>query len=114
MPVSSAIWTPAVDAPLKAGPVPIAGYAWSGLGGIAKVEVSTDNGATWNEAKISRNGGELSWARFEFSWDAKPGPTGLLSRAADDRGTTQPAQVPWNKLGYQYNAIQRLLVNVAA
>jgi len=113
MPVSSAIWTPAVDAPLKAGQIPIAGYAWSGLGGIAKVEVSTDNGTNWNEAKITQNGGEHSWARFEYAWDAKPGPTGLLTRATDDRGTSQPAQVPWNKLGYQYNAVQRVLVNVS-
>ena len=113
MPISSAIWTPGVDAQVKAGRVPISGYAWSGLGGIIRVEVSTDNGNTWSEANITQNGGEHSWARFEYAWDAKPGPTGLLSRATDDRGTSQPAQVPWNKLGYQYNAIQRILVNVA-
>ncbi len=112
MPVSSAIWTPSVDAEIKAGQVPITGYAWSGLGGIAKVEVSTDNGNTWNEATITDNGGEHSWARFEYSWDAPPGPTGLLTRATDERGTSQPGQVPWNQLGYQYNAVQRVLVNV--
>ena len=113
MPVSSAIWTPGVDAQVKAGTVPIAGYAWSGLGGIAKVEVSTDNGITWNEAKITQNGGEHSWARFEYAWDAKQGGTGLLCRASDDRGTSQPGETQWNKLGYQYNAIQRVFVNVA-
>ena len=112
MPVSSAIWTPGSDAAVKAGSVPIRGYAWSGLGGIAKAEVSTDNGTTWNDAKITQNGGELSWAQFEYTWDAKPGPTGLLSRATDERGTSQPAETPWNKLGYQYNAVQRVLVNV--
>jgi DMSO/TMAO reductase YedYZ molybdopterin-dependent catalytic subunit len=114
MPVSSAIWTPTIDDEITAGQVPIAGYAWSGLGGIAKVEVSTDNGNTWNEATITENGGELSWVRFEYSWDAVPGPTGLLTRATDERGTSQPGQVPWNQLGYQYNAIQRVLVNVKA
>jgi DMSO/TMAO reductase YedYZ molybdopterin-dependent catalytic subunit len=112
MPVSSGIWTPGVDDPIEAGQVPIAGYAWSGLGGIAKVEVSTDNGASWNEAKLDQSGGEHAWARFEYTWDAKAGPTGLLTRATDDRGTSQPAQVPWNQLGYQYNAVQRMLVNV--
>ena len=114
MPVSSAIWTPSGDTQIKAGPVPITGYAWSGLGAISKVEVSTDNGVNWNEAEITNNGGEHSWARFAYTWDATPGPTGLLSRATDDRGTTQPAQVPWNQLGYQYNAVQRLLVTVVA
>jgi DMSO/TMAO reductase YedYZ molybdopterin-dependent catalytic subunit len=114
MPVSSAIWTPSVDDEITAGQVPIAGYAWSGLGGIAKVEVSTDNGNTWNEAEITENGGELSWVRFEYTWDAVPGPTGLLTRATDERATSQPGQVPWNQLGYQYNAVQRVLVNVNA
>lgn len=112
MPVSSAIWTPGVDETITAGQVPITGYAWSGLGGIAKVEVSTDNGNTWSEAAITDSGGELSWARFAYTWDAAPGPTGLLTRATDERATSQPGQVPWNQLGYQYNAIQRVLVNV--
>jgi DMSO/TMAO reductase YedYZ molybdopterin-dependent catalytic subunit len=114
MPVSSAIWTPAFGAQLKAGQVPITGYAWSGLGGIARVEVSTDNGNTWNDATITQSEGEHSWARFEYAWDAAPGPTGLLTRASDNRGMTQPGQVPWNQLGYQYNAMQRVWVTVTA
>jgi DMSO/TMAO reductase YedYZ molybdopterin-dependent catalytic subunit len=114
MPVSSAIWTPAPNAELSAGEVSIAGYAWSGLGGIAKVEISTDNGLHWDEAQITEHGGEHSWARFEYTWDAPPGLTGLLTRATDDRGTSQPAQAQWNQLGYQYNAVQRVLVSVAA
>ncbi len=114
MPVSSAIWTPAYDAQIKAGNVPITGFAWSGLGAIAKVEVSTDNGVTWNDATITDSKGEHSWARFEYQWDAKPGPTGLMTRATDDRGTSQPGQVPWNKLGYQYNAVQRVMIDVSA
>lgn len=113
MPVSSAIWTPAIGATLKAGQVPVTGYAWSGLGGIAKVEVSTDNGLSWTEATITDTGGELAWSRFEYSWDATPGPVGLVSRATDDRGTTQPGEAQWNQLGYQYNATQRLPVMVS-
>ncbi len=114
MPVSSAIWTPAIGATLKAGQVPVTGYAWSGLGGIAKVEVSTDNGLSWNEATITDDGGELAWSRFEYSWDAAPGSVGLVSRATDDRGTTQPGEAQWNQLGYQYNATQRVPVMVSS
>jgi DMSO/TMAO reductase YedYZ molybdopterin-dependent catalytic subunit len=114
MPVSSAIWTPAYDSEVKAGQVPITGYAWSGLGAIAKVEVSTDNGVTWADATIADSSGEHSWARFEYAWDAKPGPTGLLTRATDDRATSQPGVAQWNQLGYQYNAVQRVMINVSA
>ncbi|MGE0856897.1 MAG: sulfite oxidase [Hyphomicrobiaceae bacterium] len=114
MPVSSAIWTPADGAQLQAGEVTITGYAWSGLGAISKVEVSTDNGNNWSEATITRSEGEHSWAMFESSWTAIAGPTGLLSRATDDRGTTQPGEAQWNQLGYQYNALQRVSVTVTA
>jgi hypothetical protein len=114
MPVSSAIWTPAYDSEVKAGQVPITGYAWSGLGAIAKVEVSTDNGVTWADATITDSSGEHSWARFEYQWDATPGPTGLLTRATDDRATSQPGVAQWNQLGYQYNAVQRVMINVSA
>jgi sulfane dehydrogenase subunit SoxC len=89
--VSSAIWTPGVDDAITPGQVPITGYAWSGLDAIAKVEVSTDNGNSWNEATITGDG-EHSWARFEYMWEAKPGPTGLFTRATDVRGASQPGQ----------------------
>ena len=97
--------------PSRAGQVPITGYAWSGLGGIAKVEVSTDNGAPGTRpSSTERRRARLGPIRIQ--WDANPGPTGLLTRATDDRGTSQPGAVHWNQLGYQYNAVQRMLVNV--
>jgi hypothetical protein len=92
MPVSSAIWTPGVDEAITADQAPITGYAWSGLGASAKVEVSTDNGNSWNEATITGDG-EHSWARFEQMSEAKPGTKGLLTRAPDVLGgTSQPGQ----------------------
>ncbi|MCC6314023.1 MAG: sulfite oxidase [Thermomicrobiales bacterium] len=114
MPVSSALWTPAPGAQLKTGPNTLTGYAWSGMGGITQVEVSTDNGDTWVDAKITDNSPPHSWARFEHAWDAVPGPTGLLTRAHDDRTRSQPASTPWNQLGFQYDAVQRVLVTVVA
>jgi DMSO/TMAO reductase YedYZ molybdopterin-dependent catalytic subunit len=112
MPVSSAIWTPADGAEVPAGQVTITGYAWSGLGGIANVEVSTDNGLTWNDATITDRAGELAWVRFTSPWGATPGRVHLLTRATDDRGTTQPGEARWNQLGYQHNAPQRVQVTV--
>ena len=114
MPVSSAIWTPAGDTDLKAGLVPIAGYAWSGLGRIAIVEVSTDNGNNWNAANITKNGGQLSSVRLEHAWDATSGQTVLLTHATDERGTSQPSVAQWNQSGYQCNAVQRTLVTATS
>lgn len=112
MPVKSLIATPIDGARLPAGPQTIAGYAWSGYGGIGRVEVSSDGGTTWQETEIVASGGRLSWSRFEYPWDAQPGDFRLLSRAIDERRLTQPRRPPWNLKGYQNNAIQGVSVSV--
>jgi DMSO/TMAO reductase YedYZ molybdopterin-dependent catalytic subunit len=105
MPVKSVITDPLPDTTLQIGERTIAGYAWSGYGGITKVEVSTDGGATWNEAPITLETGRLSWVRFEYPWQATAGRALLRSRAYDERGLTQPDSVPWNAKGYLMNAV---------
>ncbi|CAN5617442.1 hypothetical protein BH23CHL5_BH23CHL5_13700 [soil metagenome] len=113
MPVKSAINSPIPGASVSAGDHTIAGYAWSGYGGIEQVEVSTDGGETWQEATITLEAGPRSWVRFEYAWDAPAGETVLMSRATDERGLTQPDSVPWNRLGYQMNAVYQVPVSVA-
>jgi len=112
MPVSSVITTPLPDAELAAGSVTIGGFAWSGYGGIERVEVSTDDGATWTEAPIVEEAGPLSWVRFEVPWEATSGPAVLQSRAYDQRGLTQPVETDWNAKGYLQNAVYRVPVTV--
>jgi len=41
--------------------------------------------------------------RWDFEWDARPGEHTILTRATDDKGTTQPSSIPWNAQGYGYN-----------
>jgi hypothetical protein len=43
--------------------------------------------------------------RWDFQWDARPGDYAIRVRAADERGNTQPAGVPFNEQGYLYNAV---------
>lgn len=112
MPVSSVITSPLPDAALPAGPVTIGGFAWSGFGGIERVEVSTDDGATWVEAAIVEEAGPLSWVRFEASWEAASGTAMLQSRAFDQRGLGQPVETEWNAKGYLQNSIYRVPVTV--
>ena len=112
MPVKSIITSPAPGSNLSAGPQTIAGVAWSGHGGIARVEVSTDGGATWTEARIVQAAGPLSWVRFEHRWRAEPGESRLQSRATDTEGNIQPQQATWNTKGYQMNAIDEVTVTV--
>jgi DMSO/TMAO reductase YedYZ molybdopterin-dependent catalytic subunit len=112
MPVKSIIASPAEGAVLSAGPATLAGYAWSGYGGIVRVDVSTDGGAIWHQATITERAGSLAWVRFAYTWTALPGQARLRARATDERGLTQPANAAWNEKGYQMNAIQEVVVTV--
>lgn len=113
-PVKSMITYPAPNAVLKADrQILIEGRAWVGEGGIAKVDVSFDNGVSWRSAQLNRRSDKYAWRCFTFEYrDAKPGPVTVLARATDDRGNTQPMVKAWNPLGYFWNGIHRVTFNV--
>jgi sulfane dehydrogenase subunit SoxC len=98
---------------LPAGPTVLTGRAWSGLGDITRVEVSTDGGATWTDAELGRAPEPDAWRAWSIPWEAEPGTHVLCCRATDATGATQPMDMPWNVGGYANNAVQRTSVNVA-
>ena len=91
------------------GPQTIEGRAWSGYGAIERVEVSTDDGATWAPAQLGRAHG---WRAWTATWDARPGDHVLCCRAVDETGRGQPDAPPWNLGGYANNAVHRVPVTV--
>ena len=98
---------------LPRGPVTLAGRAWSGHAPIEQVQVSTDDGATFNAAVLDPALGEHAWRGWRFDWDAIAGEHVLSSRATDAAGNTQPVEPPWNLKGYANNAVERIRVVVA-
>lgn len=111
MPPKSLIVAPADGDELRAGPVSIVGWAWSGFGAVQLVEVSTDDGTRWQPATLHA-GERTGWRRWEFEWHAPPGEHRLLARATDERRLRQPSVAPWNAKGYQMNAIHDIAVRV--
>jgi sulfane dehydrogenase subunit SoxC len=83
----------------------IRGRSWSPFGKITKVEYSLDQGGTWQTARLREPNIAAAWVRWDFEWDARPGKAGIRTRATDERGTTQPDQVPYNEQGYLFNAV---------
>ncbi len=69
----------------------IIGLAWSGRGAVRKVEVSTDNGATWHNAPLQGPVHRIAHTRFRYPWTWDGTPTVLMSRCEDDLGQTQPS-----------------------
>ncbi len=99
---------------LGTGRVELTGRAWSGLGRVTGVEVSTDGGDTWREAEVREDlDSRHAWVGWRFAWDAsEPGEHTLLCRARDSAGNTQPDEPPWNVGGYVNNGAQRVTVRV--
>ncbi len=89
----------------------ISGIAWSGRGTVRRVEVSTDGGATWQDAQLQAPVLDKCLTRFRLPWQWQGGPALLASRATDSTGEVQPTRAallaetgPFHV--YHYNGIQ--------
>src|SRR5215212_7743741 len=112
MPPKSVIVTPADRQKISQGSVTVAGWAWSGFGPVQTVEVSIDGGCSWQTADL-HPGERRGWRRWDMIWNSTPGQHRLQARATDERLLSQPVVASWNAKGYQMNAIQEIVVEVA-
>lgn len=84
-----------IDAPnewasLGLGPVKMKGVAFAGDRGVSKVEVTTDGGQNWHEAKIDYPGTKLTWVLWSYDWHPPgAGEHRLSVRATDGSGVLQ-------------------------
>jgi len=99
---------------LEPGPVVLTGRAWSGYGPIERVDVSTDGEASFAAAQLEDPIGPSAWRGWRFDWDAPAGEHVVCSRATDASGNSQPLEPAWNLKGYANNAVERIVVRVAA
>jgi DMSO/TMAO reductase YedYZ molybdopterin-dependent catalytic subunit len=111
--VKSIIVVPAEGAKLAAGRTTIWGWAWSGEGELTGIDLSSDGGQTWTSGKFVGKWDRYSWRKFEHDWDAKSGAHTLMARATDSLGRVQPASRAFNRLGYRWNVIHAVKVDVA-
>ena len=109
-PVKSMITTPRPMDRYKAGGLLVVrGSAWSGESGIDKVELSFDEGVTWERARLWARGDKYAWRRWSLEVPVnRIGYMTILARATDDNGQMQPIVPAWNPLGYFWNGIHRV------
>jgi DMSO/TMAO reductase YedYZ molybdopterin-dependent catalytic subunit len=111
--VKSLITKPLEGATMAAGKIDVAGFAWAGDNSISRVDVSVDDGATWQPARLAGENARYTWRRFEAQVDGSKSESYLImSRATDSAGRTQPMTPPWNPSGYLWNAPDSVRIEV--
>jgi DMSO/TMAO reductase YedYZ molybdopterin-dependent catalytic subunit len=112
MDINSTIQKPHNRQILKIGNHSISGIAWTGRGKVTKVDISVDGGLTWDSAKIISSN-NYSWTRWVYYWMVKKkGEYTIISKASNSEGYVQPQKPMWNRKGYGYNAVDRIVVKV--
>lgn len=88
---SSQIRQPADTGIVAADRAELGGIAFAGVRGVSRVEVSDDDGASWQEATISARPSPLSWVLWRLAWTPAAGTHTVLVRATDGSGAVQTA-----------------------
>jgi sulfane dehydrogenase subunit SoxC len=118
MDTNSVITQPSGMMQIQPGYNRISGFAWSGHGKIAKVEISTDGAKTWQQAQLSLPVLSKAQVRFQMDWVWDGKPTTIVSRSTDEQGNVQPdrksfiAAMGTNAL-FHYNAQQTWSIDEA-
>jgi sulfite oxidase len=100
---------------VKAGRVLVQGYALAGGNRqVARVDVSSDGGSTWEEAELLGEAQAWSWRLWRAEFDLQAGRHQLVVRAMDTAANTQPSEIMqvWNFKGYANNAWHRIEIEV--
>lgn len=88
--VNAVIVRPADHDRMPPGRHLVTGWAWS-ASEVARVEVSTDGGASWYDSYVVAPGSAPTWQRFGFEWDAAAsGSYEIRARTTDSGGRVQP------------------------
>jgi DMSO/TMAO reductase YedYZ molybdopterin-dependent catalytic subunit len=109
--VNSLITSHREGAIVKPGKVTVSGLAWDGGYGVRRVEVSTDGGKSWSDAKLGEDLGKYAFRSWSFDLNAKRGKNTVMVNATNAIGQTQVSQLIFNPAGYHNNVMQSITLN---
>jgi len=113
MMVKSEMIRPQAGAVLGLGSNRLFGVAWAGEEPVARVEISSDAGRTWNPADLIGPRAPYSWTMWEYLWEVvEPGNYSLLVRATSTSGHVQPVEHDPLLGGYLIHATRPIGVRV--
>ena len=93
-------------------PIALRGIALGGDTGVARVELSLDQGRQWQSARLGRDHGRYSFRRWDMTLPGLArGRHIIMVRATNTAGETQRADAIWNPSGYRLNTIQTIALD---
>ena len=96
-------------------PTKLRGVAWSHESPVSIVEVSTDGGRTWRQARLGKDAARFGWRQWEYDWTpVQAAFYNVMVRAKNVAGENQPMAQEWNPSGYGHNVVQHLRLNATA
>jgi len=110
MHVKSLITGPLEGERVNVGRTRVTGNAWTGEGTIQQVEISSDGGRTWQQARFTSEPQSGTWRQWEADVVIRSaGEQRVRARATDTAGHTQPERAAPNPGGYGNNSIHEVL-----
>ena len=104
--VKSIIVDPEINGVIPSGETyTIRGQAWTGVGTVARVEVSVDGGRKWAAARLTSPASQYAWQSWAFEWRPTAGEHSLMVRATDSQGRTQPMRRDKDRRSYEINHV---------
>jgi len=114
MPVKSLITTPKTGLTISGRELEVGGHAWAGDDTVARVDVSMDFGASWQQAELGKPANPYAWQHWKAMLKfPQKGYYEVWARATDSRGVIQPFAIAWNPKGYLNNSMHRISVRVS-
>jgi DMSO/TMAO reductase YedYZ molybdopterin-dependent catalytic subunit len=89
------------------------GIAFGGDSGVAKVELSSDGGKSWQPTRLGEDFGKYSFRQWQTDVSfADKGSHSLMVRCTSLSGDVQPDTPNWNGSGFMRNVIETVQINV--
>jgi DMSO/TMAO reductase YedYZ molybdopterin-dependent catalytic subunit len=90
------------------------GIAFGGDSGVAKVELSSDGGKSWQPATLAKDYGKYSFRQWETNVSvAAKGSHTFMVRCTNQAGDIQPDKPNWNNSGFMRNVIESVQVTAS-
>ena len=95
-------------------PIVVKGIAWDAGYGIRRVEISLDEGRSWQAAEIGADLGRFSFRPWHYAFTPRArGRSNVMARASNAQGSTQVSELIFNGPGYHNNVMHKIGIEIA-